>query len=145
MSLKPPTRSLKSRPITFTFEIPLGKVDYFWESLEKEGRILATRCKNCGKRSFPPTGNCGECLSSEIEWVPVDGEGEIETFTHVVVKPSSFAANETYTVAVGKLKSGLKVLAWLKGMKKTDVKIGTKVKLIATRVPEGASYEFVPL
>jgi uncharacterized OB-fold protein len=146
MALKPPTRSLKSRPITFTFDIPIGKTDKFWETLEKEGQILATKCNNCGALSFPPVASCTECLSSEVGWIPVAGEGEIETFTHVVIKPTSFQNNETYTVVVGKLRDGLKVLAWLKGVKMNEVKVGMKVKLVSGRTPEGSAiYNFVPL
>jgi hypothetical protein len=145
MSLKPPTRVLKSRPITFTFDIPLGKTAHFWESLEKEGKILATKCKKCGDISFPPAANCTECLSTDLEWIPINSEGQIETFTHVVVKPSSFANHETYTVIVGKLDSGVKVLAWLRGVKMGDVKVGMRVRLVANKTPEGAKYEFTPV
>jgi len=72
----------------------------------------------------------------------LQGDGEIETFTHVVVRPSSFAGHETYTVAVAKMKEGVKVLAWLAGAKLNQVKVGAKVRLSAKVSEDGPTYEF---
>jgi len=145
MAFGPPTRALKSRPITFAFDIPTNKIAKFWDELEN-GKVLGTKCKKCGQKYFPPTVDCSECLSSDMEWIDLTGEeGEIETFTHVIVRPPSFAEHETYTVAVAKLKQGVKVLAWLTGVKLGQAKIGMKVKLAAKVSPDGASYELTPI
>jgi uncharacterized OB-fold protein len=145
MAFGPPTRALKSRPITFAFDIPTNKTAKFWDELEN-GKVYGTKCKKCGQKYFPPTVDCAKCLSSDMEWIDLTGEeGEIETFTHVIVRPPSFAGHETYTVAVAKLKQGVKVLAWLTGVKLGQAKIGMKVKLAAKTSPDGPSYELVPI
>jgi len=145
MAFGPPTRALKSRPITFAFDIPTNKTAKFWDELEN-GKVYGTKCKKCGQKYFPPTVDCAKCLGSDMEWIDLTGEeGEIETFTHVIVRPPSFAGHETYTVAVAKLKQGVKVLAWLTGLKLGQAKIGMKVKLAAKTSPDGASYELVPI
>jgi uncharacterized protein len=145
MSFGPPTRALKSRPITFIFDIPTNKTSKFWDEL-KNGRVYGTKCKKCGHKFFPPAADCSECLSSEMEWIDLTGEeGEIETFTHVIVRPPSFAEQATYTVAVAKLNQGVKVLAWLSGVKLGQAKVGMKVKLAGKPSPEGSSYELVPI
>jgi len=136
--------SIKSKPITIVEEIPISKTLKFWEGL-KQGKVYATKCCKCDKPYFPPSADCPECLSSEMEWVELGGEAEIETFTHVVVRPTSFCQYKPYTVAIGKLKDGVKVLAWLTGFKLSQIKVGMKVKLVAKVDAEGnASYEFVP-
>lgn len=135
--------SLKSKPLDLTFEIPIGKTERFWEDL-KEGRVSGTRCKKCGVLHFPPVADCSACMSSEIEWTPLKGEAELLTYTHVIVRPASFMQQETYTVGVAKLKEGVNVLAWVTGIKRSDIKIGMKLKLIATKSPDGKpSYNFV--
>lgn len=141
MALSPPVRRLKSRPITFTFELPTEKLTEFWGGLEK-GKVYASKCKKCGHITFPPTADCSRCLSSGPEWVDVQGEGEIETFTHIVIRPASFQNHPTYTVAVVKMNSGVKVLAWLTSAKLSSVKIGAKVRLAAVLSEEGPSYGF---
>jgi len=137
--------SLKSnRPLTITYNLPISKTSKFWDEL-KEGKIFATTCKNCGKLHFPPVADCGACGSSEIEWTKLNGEGHIVTFTEVIVKPASFSKEPKYIVAVAELIEGVKVLAWLSGIEKENVKIGMKVKLKSKVVSnKKISYEFVP-
>jgi uncharacterized OB-fold protein len=62
----------------------------------------------------------------------------------VVVRPTTFQQNKPYTVAIGSLKEGVKVLAWLTGFKLSEVKVGMKAKLVARITPEGnPTYEFI--
>lgn len=136
--------SIKSREIKIVQDIPISKTLKFWEGL-KEGKVYATKCAKCGKTYFPPSADCPECLTSNMEWIKLSSEAEIETFTHVVVRPTSFQQNKPYTVAIGRLEEGVRVLAWLTGFKLSQVKVGMKVKLVAKVTPEGnLTYEFAP-
>jgi uncharacterized OB-fold protein len=137
--------SIKTREIKIVQEMPISKTLKFWEGL-KQGKVYATKCTKCGKLYFPPTADCPDCLSSDVNWIELSSEAEIETFTHVVVRPTSFQQYKPYTVAIGKLKEGVKVLAWLTGFKLSEIKVGMKVKLVAGVTPEGnPTYEFVRL
>jgi uncharacterized OB-fold protein len=136
--------AIKSREIKIVQEIPISKTLKFWEGL-KQGKVYATKCVQCGKLYFPPAADCPDCLSSQMEWIELSNEAEIETFTHVVIRPTSFQQNKPYTVAIGRLKEGVKVLAWLTGFKLSEIKVGMKVKLVAKLTQEGnPTYEFVP-
>ena len=136
---------LKSnRPLTITYNLPISKTSKFWEEL-KQGNVYATACKNCGKLYFPPVADCGSCGSSELEWTKLKGDGTLVTFTEVVVKPASFSDEPPYIVAVAELIEGVKVLAWLRGVKKEKVQVGMKVKLKAKVFSDKkVAYEFVP-
>jgi len=137
--------SIKSREITIGPEIPISKTLKFWEGLRR-GKIYATKCENCGKLNFPPAAECPECLSNQVEWIELGNEAEVETFTHIVVRPTTFQQYKPYTVAIGRVKEGVRVLAWLNGLKLSEIKIGMKVKLVAGVTPEGnPTYEFFPL
>ncbi|MEM0057818.1 MAG: Zn-ribbon domain-containing OB-fold protein [Candidatus Bathyarchaeia archaeon] len=134
--------SIKSREIKIVQDIPISKTLPFWEGL-KQGKILATKCKRCGKLYFPPVADCSQCLVSDMEWVELSSEATIETFTHVVVRPATFQHEKPYTVAIGRLREGVRVLAWLTGFKLSEIKVGMKAKLIAKITPEGnLAYEF---
>jgi uncharacterized OB-fold protein len=138
--------TLKSnRTLHITYNLPISKTSKFWDGL-KEGKVYATRCEKCGKLHFPPVADCGDCGSSKVEWVKLDGEGEIETFTQVIVKPPSFSKEPTYIIAIARLMEGVKVLAWLTAMERQDVRVGTKVKLVAKITSDDrVTYEFVPI
>jgi uncharacterized OB-fold protein len=133
-----------TRPLTLAQEIPISKTLKFWYGL-KEGKVYGTKCLKCGELNFPPAADCANCYSSEVEWVELSNEAEIETYTYIVVRPSSFQNYKPYTVAIGKLKEGVRVLAWLTGLKLSEIKTGIKVKLIAKVNQDGTpTYEFVP-
>lgn len=135
--------SIKSREIKIVQEIPISKDLRFYEGL-KQGKVYATKCKDCGKIYFPPNVDCPECLTTGLDWVELSSEAEIVTFTYVVVRPTTFQQQKPYTVAIGKLNEGVKVLAWLTGFKLSEIKVGIKAKLVAKVTPEGnATYEFV--
>jgi hypothetical protein len=135
--------SIKSREIKIVQDIPISKELKFYEGL-KQGKVLATKCKDCGKIYFPPNVDCPECLTTGLDWIELSSDAEIVTFTHVVVRPTTFQQEKPYTVAIGKLSEGVKVLAWLTGFKRSEVKVGMKAKLVAKVTPEGnPTYEFI--
>jgi hypothetical protein len=134
--------TLRSREIKIVQEIPTSKTLKFYEGL-KEGKVYATKCKDCEKVYFPPMVDCPECLTTGLDWIELSSDAEIETFTHVVIRPTTFQQHKPYTVAIGRLKEEVKVLAWLTGFKLSEVKVGMKAKLVARATPEGnATYEF---
>jgi len=140
---QPPT--IRTRPLNLVYNVPINKTQKFWDGI-KEGKVYTTRCKKCQKLFFPPVADCPTCLSSDMEWVELSREAEVETFTHISIKPASFQAYENYTIAIGRLKEGVRVLAWLIGAQLKDVKVGMKVKLATKVMPDGMlTYEFTPL
>ena len=136
--------SLKSaRTLTITYNLPISKTSKFWKELE-QGKVYTTKCAKCGKLHFPPVADCSECHSSEMQWIKLDGQGELVTFTQVFVKPASFSDEPNYIVAIAKLKEGVNALAWLTGVKLEDIKTGMKVKLVAKVFSDKrVAYEFV--
>jgi uncharacterized OB-fold protein len=135
--------SIKSKSMVMEFEIPTEKTQKFWDYLE-EGVFKTTKCKSCGTIYFPPVGDCVECSDSDIEWVELDGRGEVAAFTHVIARPSSFQERPPYTIVIADLVDGLKVLAWIEGSEMTEVEVGMKVQLKAGKTVDGdPSYWFV--
>ena len=135
---------IKSKPLELVFEIPISRTEEFWDGLER-GEVFTTRCEGCRVLHFPPVSDCPECGSSKMEWVKLNGSGEVEAFTHVVARPTSFQQNEPYTIVICRLVDGVKILAWLKDVEVTMVEVGMKVKLMAGLDAEGKStYWFVP-
>jgi uncharacterized OB-fold protein len=136
--------SIKSRPVTLEFEIPTNKTQKFWDYIEA-CEFRTTRCKTCGTLSFPPVAECVNCKDSKLEWVELDGRGEVVAFTHVIARPTSFQEHPPYTIIIADLVDGLKILAWIEGSEMTEVEVGMKVRLEAGMTVDGdPSYWFVP-
>ena len=138
------TIQLKSaRSLTLNFTVPVHRTIKFWEGL-REGKLLTTKCKRCDKIWFPPKMDCPDCLISDMDWIELSGEAQLESFTVISIKPSSFSQYPDYICAVGKLKEGVKALAWLTGIKKEEIKIGMSLKLKPKVIEEGKlTYEFI--
>jgi uncharacterized OB-fold protein len=107
----------------------------------KEGGIMGTRCKRCGRLHFPPRADCADCLSSDIEWIPLSGRGRLITYTTAYFAPAGFEA--PYTLALAELEEGVRVFTRMsKDIGKTEIKIGMKVKLVPIRLAdERITYE----
>ena len=121
------------------FDIPISKTKEFWDSL-KSGKFVTTKCSKCGSVTFPPQADCPNCMGKEVSWVDVGRDAKLVTFTHVRVTPASFAGNEPYTIAIGELKGGLKVLAWLEGITPENVRPGMDLRIEARTSTEGNPY-----
>lgn len=142
-----PPATLKSRrPLSLTYNIPIEKTKQFWEGL-KAGRLLTTKCRACGTLTFPPQVDCPKCHAADAEWVALGNEAELETFTQIFVPPATFVQHDPYVVAVGRLRNGVKVLAWLSGAAPERLQVGAQMRLVPRTTAEGVPYyefELVP-
>ena len=86
-------------------------------------------------------------MKSDVEWIPLSGEGELLTFTVAYVKPASFSHYRDYAIGIAQMKEGVRVLAWLDIDDPKKVKPYMKVKLeVVKREPEGfLTYKLVPI
>lgn len=135
---EPPTLHSK-RTLNLRFNIPISKTSRFWDSLA-ENKFLTTKCVDCGKVSFPPQADCPNCMSGNVEWVELGTDAELLTFTYVQITPTSFVDHDPYVVAIGRLKEGVNVLAWLEGTDYTKLKPGDKLRLEGRKDAGGGPY-----
>lgn len=105
------------------------KIRQFVDFLERN-KIAATKCKKCGKMFFPPRADCDSCLSSDMEWVELNGNCTLLTYTTVRFAPPRFRYDCPYMLAVAQFEEGPRVFAALsKEIKPDEIKIGMKLKL----------------
>jgi len=125
--------------------IPVGNVKEFFKGLS-DGKILATRCKNCGKIYFPPQKDCPVCMAEDMEWIELSRNAKLITFAEVNVKPTGFKDHPDYIIGVGELDEGIRVLAWVEAKNISELKIGDMMKLeVRKMLPEGyLTYTFIP-
>ncbi|MFC1968089.1 Zn-ribbon domain-containing OB-fold protein [Chloroflexota bacterium] len=120
-----------------------SKAAEFVDYLE-QGKVMVTRCRKCGTRSFPPKVDCPKCLISDMEWSEITGSGKLITYTVVNYGPAGFEDKAPYILAVAEFEGGLKVFATLsKDIKESDVAPGMALKVVPIALPEEKiSYEF---
>jgi uncharacterized protein len=135
----PPATLRSKRSLTLRFNIPIAKTQRFWEALG-DGKFVTTKCKDCGRLTFPPQADCPNCMSGDAEWVELRTDAELLTFTYVQVTPTSFVDHDPYVVGIGRLEDGVNVLAWLEGVDHTKLSPGAKLRLEPRKDSEGSPY-----
>ena len=91
---------------------PYSKVHEFAVHL-KDGRLMGSRCRSCGKGSFPPRADCADCMSPDFEFREYSGKGKLFTHSRIAAAPTGFEDEVPYTIAVVDLEEGGRLLAWI--------------------------------
>jgi uncharacterized OB-fold protein len=127
---------------TVSFTNETKAVD-FVEYLQ-QGKVMKTKCKNCGTIYFPPRVDCQKCLSSDMEWIDITNNSKLVTYTIVHYGPSGFEDQAPYTLAITEFEDGLRIFGRLsKDIKESDIKPGMELKIVPVKLPEDkVSYEF---
>ena len=111
------------------------KVEDFVKHLE-DGKIMGTRCKKCGSLHFPPRADCADCLSSDIEWVPLSGKGMLTTYITAYFAPAGFEA--PYTLALAELEEGVRVFTRMsRDIEEDEIMVGMNVRLVPKELDGG--------
>jgi uncharacterized protein len=123
------------------------KVARFADELAS-GKIMSTVCKKCGKKYYPPRADCPGCMTSEMEWTPIGGEGKLVTFTKIYVPPDHFAVQQSLMpfsniqfepcpVGLLEAEGGLRVMGWMPKIDLKKIRVGMKVKASPQTLPDG--------
>jgi len=126
-------RFKKFGTVSFT---SISKVNDFVDYLEK-GKIMATKCKDCGQIFFPPRADCYKCFTSNMDWQEVTGKGKLLSYSKLEYAPVGFGDDLPYSIAL--LDFGdYKVFGRLAGeLSDQDVEVGMEMTVEANTLPNG--------
>src|SRR4030042_5246588 len=131
----------------FSLAISQTKVARFAED-RAAGKIMATICKKCGKKYFPPRSDCSGCMESTMEWRSIEGVGKLVTYTKIYVPPEHFAIRrplmlfssiqfEPCPVGLIEIEDGLRIMGWMPKIDSKTIRIGMKLKASPQILPDG--------
>jgi len=112
------------------------KVNDFIDHLE-EGKIMGTRCNDCGLVFFPPRADCYKCLSSNVEWFEVSGEGKLEAYSKLQYAPVGFEEDLPYCIALldyGDYKVFGRIAS---NIPESEIKLGMEMRTVVNKLPSG--------
>jgi uncharacterized OB-fold protein len=110
----------------------------------KQGKVMTTKCKQCGRMFFPPRADCPDCVRSEVEWFAIEGSGKLATYTTVNYGPSGFENDAPYTLAIVDFSDGLRVFGRVsKDINPAEIKVGMDLKVAPSALAsDRVGYEF---
>jgi len=126
-------RFSKFGTVSFT---AITKINDFIDYLE-QGKVMATRCKDCGAVFFPPRADCYKCLDSNMDWIEVSGTGRLVTYSKLEYAPIGFGDDLPYAIAV--LDYGdYKVFGRIAGsVPEEEIRIGMEMTTVVNQLPNG--------
>jgi uncharacterized protein len=98
----------------------------FYEKL-RMGELQVARCRDCGNYLMPPSPVCKNCMSRNLEWVELSGNGRVISFSEIHVTSAKFKDLVPYIVAVIETTEGVRMAGMVKGASRSDLLIGSKV------------------
>src|SRR6476620_4609279 len=112
----------------------------FWDAA-LDGRLLSSRCTNCGTFVLPPTPYCFVCQHHEFEWVELPGTGTIYSFTVVRHALAPQLANAVpYVSGVieldGTQGAGTRMICNIVDCDPETVRIGDPVRVVFEKVSD---------
>ena len=132
-------RFKKFGTVSFT---SITKTNDFVDFLEG-GKVMGTRCKDCGLVFFPPRADCYQCLASNVEWFEVSGKGKLLTYSELKFAPVGFQDDVPYCIALldyGKYKIFGRIA---KDVPENEIEVGMEMKTVVNKTSnEQLNYVF---
>ena len=125
--------------VSFTAETKAAQfVDFL-----NQGKVMATKCRDCGTIHFPPKMDCPSCASASAEWFEVTGTGTLATYAIVTYGISGFEDDAPYTLAVTDFGDFKMFGRMCKDIAKAELIVGMKLKVVPLKMAgDRVSYEF---
>jgi uncharacterized OB-fold protein len=98
----------------------------FWEAA-RQHRLVAQRCRGCGRLRHPPRPMCPQCHSVELEMVDLAGTGVLYSYA-VLHHPQHPAFSYPLIAALVDLDEGVRIVSNLVDVEPGDVRIGMELQ-----------------
>ena len=110
-----------------------------------EGKLMASRCADCGTLNLPPRAICPKCHSENLEWAETSGAGKLAGFTVISIAPTfmieqGYGRNNPYVSGIVELDEGVKISARITvvdATKPEEIKVGTALTVDFVTFGEG--------
>ncbi len=117
----------------------------FWQGLAA-GKVLLQQCNACNKWIYYPRSHCPACLSNDVSWQEVTGEGKIYSYT-IARRPTApqFKGMEPQFIAVVELNEGVRMNSVIVNVSKSELQVGLQLKpVFASELGEQTLLFFEP-
>jgi uncharacterized OB-fold protein len=101
----------------------------------RAGRLVVQRCGSCGTPAVPPKAFCPVCQRREWERTPLEGAGEVASYTVIRVPPGRLAAEAPYAIVVVRFPEGVSLLGRTTGLALDALRVGLPVRFVPPADP----------
>jgi len=124
--------------VTRPIPVPNDWTRPFWDAARR-GELALQRCQRCGHFQHPPYPTCVNCISTELAFEPVRGEGAIYAYTIMYHSGDKrFAPAVPYASIIVELDAapGAFLVGNLLDAPYTAAKVGARVQVVFERLDD---------
>ena len=95
--------------------------DHAFQQYLQQEKLMGSRCRACHALFVPPRSRCSDCHHTDLEWVQMEGKGQLAAFTCIAIGPPQMVAqgfdrDHPYCSAVVRLSEGPRMVARVDGV-----------------------------
>ena len=98
-------------------------IESFYKFL-RERKLMATKCCKCETLFLPPRPMCSKCLSTDFNWVKLEGIGKLLSYTVIHFSTEQFQSETPYTIGIVKLNEGLNLPGIIRDINPKQIRVG---------------------
>lgn len=123
---------------------PTPTSEPFWAGLAAQ-QIRLQQCDDCAGWVYYPRSHCPHCLSPNLTWKDISGEGTLYSYT-VAQQPTApqFTGEEPQLIGVVELKEGVRLNTVMVNVSPEDLKVGMNVKPVFFQLADSTLLYFEP-
>jgi uncharacterized OB-fold protein len=103
-------------------------VKAFFEGV-RLGRLVVQRCLGCRALAVPPKAVCPASEATTWEPAPLEGDGQVVSFTVIRVPPGRLAAEAPYPIVVVRMTEGVSLLGRMVDTPLDAIRVGLAVRV----------------
>ena len=125
-------------------DLPTPTSEPFWAGLAAQ-QVRLQQCDDCAGWVYYPRSHCPHCLSPNLTWQDISGEGTLYSFT-VAQQPTApqFSGEEPQLIGVVELKEGVRLNTVMVNVSPEDLKVGMRVKPVFFQLADTTLLYFEP-
>ena len=121
-------------------------IESFYKFL-RERKLMATKCCKCETLFLPPRPMCSKCLSTDFNWVKLEGIGKLLSYTVIHFSTEQFQSETPYTIGIVKLNEGLNLPGIIRDINPKQIRVGMNLLVdfdtsIPLQWPQWSRYYF---
>ena len=101
----------------------------YWREVPSRLRLEGSRCKGCGRVSYPARPRCPGCKSADHEPLALSRTGRVVTSTVIHVAPAAFTMAAPYAMAIVETPEKARLMVQVVDCDPARVQPGTDVAL----------------
>ena len=101
----------------------------YWREVARRLRLEGSKCKECGRVSYPIRRLCPSCRSANLEPAVLSRKGRVVTSTVIHVSPTEFTMETPYAMAIVETPEKARLMVQVVDCDPATVQPGTAVAL----------------